>query len=256
MSTPAVYAALRARFCAPEWALFFEVSNGTGHHGHGYADAVAMNLYPSRGMEVNGFEVKVSRGDWLRELRDPAKAEGVFKYCDRWWLVIAGKDVAKIDELPVTWGMLELVGVKLVIRKQAPELTPQPLDRPFFAALARRASAASNEEIEAIVAARVKDDLDRNRPYKEQALERARTELADLKKEVFAFEQASGITIQQRWDRKPDQIGAALKFVLDGGLRSIDSTLEMMERHASGMLTTLQAVRATPELAQPREVAL
>ncbi len=42
MNTPEVYAALRERFAAPEWAIFFEVANGTGHHGRRYADAVAM----------------------------------------------------------------------------------------------------------------------------------------------------------------------------------------------------------------------
>ena len=49
-------AALRLRCRPPEWALFFEVADSTGLAGHGrYLDAVAMNLYPSRGLELHGF---------------------------------------------------------------------------------------------------------------------------------------------------------------------------------------------------------
>ena len=106
MSTE-IYAALRARYCAPEHALFFEVANGTGSNIRRYADAVAMNLFPSRGLTLSGFEVKVSKHDWRRELKSPHKAEeGIFKYCDHWWVVAPSGIVGK-DELPSTWGLLE-----------------------------------------------------------------------------------------------------------------------------------------------------
>jgi hypothetical protein len=58
---------LAARYCAPAWAIFYEVANATGANGSRYADAVAMSLYPSRGLELHGFEVKKSRWDWVRE---------------------------------------------------------------------------------------------------------------------------------------------------------------------------------------------
>ena len=54
-----IHAALRLRYAQPEWAIMFEVANGTGAAQRRYADAIAMNLFPSRGLCVHGFEVKV-----------------------------------------------------------------------------------------------------------------------------------------------------------------------------------------------------
>jgi hypothetical protein len=247
LNTAQVYAALRLRFCAPEWAIFFEVADTTGSGTSAYADAVAMNLYPSRGLEVHGFEVKVSRSDWQRELRDPAKAEPVFRYCDRWWLVVGDAAIVKPGELPPTWGLLVPNGAGLKIATQAPTLEAAPLDRPFFAALARRASVAPEAVVEAMVRARVSRQIEKQRPYDKQALEREQKQHRTLQANVRAFEQASGIAIGGEWgwrDRDPEHVGAAVKFILDGGLKSLADTLEIMERHAAGLAETIKAVRA------------
>src|SRR3546814_12925642 len=87
MNTAQINAALRARFCAPGWALLFNVGNATGATQRRWADAVAMNLYPSRGLELHGFAVKASRSDWLSELKQPDKSAPVQKLCDRSWVV-------------------------------------------------------------------------------------------------------------------------------------------------------------------------
>lgn len=247
MNTAQVYAALRARFCAPEWAVFFEVANGTGHHGRRYADAVAMNLYPSRGMEINGFEVKVSRSDWHRELANPQKAEDIFRYCDRWWLVVGDPTIVKPGELPPTWGLIVPSPKGLKIVTQAPKLEPVSLDRPFFAALARRASEAPEAVVEAMVRTRVAEQIERQKPYDRQTLERTQEQHRKLLAQVAAFEQASGVSIASRWDgeRKPENIGAAVKFILAGGIKSLDDTLGMMESHATSLAETIKNVRAT-----------
>jgi hypothetical protein len=88
MAKKDVWDMLRERHPAPEWAIFFEVANGLGVSDRRYADAVAMSLFPSRGLDVHGFEVKTARGDWLRELKNPKKADVIASYCDFWWLVI------------------------------------------------------------------------------------------------------------------------------------------------------------------------
>lgn len=136
MNTEQVRGLLRKRFAAPEWALMEEVAPTTGG-GTGYADAVAMNLWKSRGHVVYGFEIKISRGDWQRELKKPAKAESIFHYCDGWY-VVALPGIIKEGELPATWGYLEVQGSKLVEKGKPPKLEPKPLDRPFFASLMRR----------------------------------------------------------------------------------------------------------------------
>ncbi len=128
---------LRRRFASPEWALMEEVAPHTGG-GTRYADAVAMNLWKSRAHVIYGFEIKVSRGDWLHELRTPAKAEeSVFDYCDGWYVVAPAGVIAE-GELPVTWGYLEVQGGRVVERVKPPKLQPKVLDRRFFASLMRR----------------------------------------------------------------------------------------------------------------------
>lgn len=106
------------------------------------ADAIAMSLWPSLGLELHGFEFKVSRADWLRELKDPRKAETFKRYCDRWWLVAGSSAIVRPGELPNGWGMLVLQGDRLVRLADAPRLDPQPVTRPFLAALLRRADEA------------------------------------------------------------------------------------------------------------------
>ena len=52
-----------------------------------YADAVAMNLFPSRGLALHGFEIKVSKSDFKSEIENPEKSVPVQQYCDHWWIV-------------------------------------------------------------------------------------------------------------------------------------------------------------------------
>ena len=100
-----IKALLRNRYPIDEWALAFEVAPETGG-GTRRADAVAMNMWRSRGHAIHGFEFKVSRSDWLRELKDPSKADAVAQYCDYWWLVVDGDHILKENELPEGWGLL------------------------------------------------------------------------------------------------------------------------------------------------------
>lgn len=132
---------LRARYSLPEWALVTEVANGTGGRATRRADAVGMNLWPSRGMEVHGFEIKVRREDWLAELKNPQKADEIARYCDYWWLVVGHRDVCGGGECPTTWGMLHVSadGKSLGVAREPSKLDPVPLDRGFLASLLRRA---------------------------------------------------------------------------------------------------------------------
>ena len=75
---------------------------------------------------LHGHEIKVSRGDWLRELQDPSKSAAWSRYCDRWWLV-APPGVARREELPAGWGLMEVTGAALRVTVQAPRLHPEPM---------------------------------------------------------------------------------------------------------------------------------
>lgn len=210
---------LKKRFCAPEWALFFEVGDATGGRASRWADAVAMNLWPSRGLAINGFEIKVSRSDWLSEMRNPAKAEAIASKCDLWWLV-AAEGVVQPGELPETWGLFEVTARGLVQRKQAKPRLPRPeLTREFMAAMIRRAGEVDDVERRRLVEAeterlrasheeRVQREIDsRSRAYKE------------LRQAVEDFERESGLKITG-WQGGAE-IGKAVAVVKRLGVGSV-----------------------------------
>jgi hypothetical protein len=134
-----IFQALRAMMPEQEWVLLPQVRNSTGwSRTERYADAVAMNCWKSRGLVVHGFEFKSQRSDLLSELKKPEKQEeGVYRYCDKWYLVLGDEQIIKPGELPATWGLLAPKGSKLKVKVKAPKLDPVPLDRGFVASLLR-----------------------------------------------------------------------------------------------------------------------
>lgn len=195
-----------------------EVRNGTGYtRREGYCDAIGMDLWPSRGLLLTGFELKVSRNDWLKELKNPQKAETFFQYCDRWFLVVGDKDIVKEGELPEPWGLIVPRGKGLTIAKAAPvdKRKVKPIDRLFLAALLRSAvqHAASRKQLEEVRAKAYEEGVARgeqSRSFKEETLR-------ELRESVQRFEKAAGVSLT-RWyaNGKPEEIGAALKVVLTG----------------------------------------
>jgi hypothetical protein len=139
MTSADICAAMRERYKQPEWCLFFEVANGTGGNAKRHADALAMNMYPSRGLAILGFEIKVSRQDLKRELENPDKAEAVAQYCNEWWLAVPEGLIRDEDNIPTPWGIIELISGKMWVKKKAQALEPKPVTKQFMAAVLRSA---------------------------------------------------------------------------------------------------------------------
>jgi hypothetical protein len=99
------------------------------------ADFVAIDKYASAQAMI-GHEVKVSRSDWLTELRDLSKSERIKRFCNRWYLVVSDAAIVKDGELPEGWGLMVKAGTKLRTKVRAPKLTPEPLTLDFTAGLA------------------------------------------------------------------------------------------------------------------------
>jgi hypothetical protein len=184
-----VHVALRKRYPAPAWAYFEEVRNGTGfaRSTARTADALAFSLYPSNGLELHGFEVKVSRGDWLRELGDPTKAAAIGDFCERWSLATAPGVINDVSEIPPSWGWLELKGKGLVQRKAPPLREAKPLDKLMVASILRNASQAANGRIAEAVNAQVAERMEDERKVAKESetklvdrLRRAETRVAQL----------------------------------------------------------------------------
>lgn len=162
MGTGQVEVALEHRYAGDAWALFFEVRNGTGYSRRTRsADALAMSLWPSRGLELHGHEIKASRSDWLSELKKPDKAEEICRFCDRWWVVVGDAEIVKDGELPPTWGLLVPQGKKLRVKVDAPKLEPEPVTRLFLASLMR--SISNYKPAEDVLEAKLKRSYERGR---------------------------------------------------------------------------------------------
>ena len=108
-----VHAALARQFAAPRWATFFEVRDDAGFKAQRTADAVSVATWTSMGLAVWGFEVKRSRSDFLRELRQPEKCSTIVRYCDRWVLAVADAEIAKPDEVPAVDAFEGTSGIKI-----------------------------------------------------------------------------------------------------------------------------------------------
>lgn len=223
MTADDLRAALRDRFPVAEYALFFEVRNGTGfQRTTRSADALAMSLWPSRGLDLHGFEIKVDRRDWMRELKDPAKAEEIARFCNRWWLVVSDASLVRDGELPPTWGLLAMKDGKLKVVKEAPALTPQPVTPLFLASVLRSAQAIPEQAISQRVESEVMRRVDAEIKFANERAERAEKQAAerveDLRRKIDAFERVSGLRIDGYHGPK---IAEAVKFVREGGLAKV-----------------------------------
>jgi hypothetical protein len=84
-------------------------------------DAVAVDLWRSSGLLVHVFEVKVSRGDWLRELSDLDKSAAAIDRGDT-FTVVAPAGIVRMDELPDGWGLFESPRPGLLTTRRAPRV--------------------------------------------------------------------------------------------------------------------------------------
>jgi hypothetical protein len=119
------------------------VRSHAGFDARRTADMIVQDMWPSSGLALIGHEVKVSRGDWLTELKAPEKAEEFRRYMHRWWLVVSDPRIVR-DDLPDGWGLMAVTRGGLRVVKQAPRLTPEPIPRTMQVALLRAATATAS----------------------------------------------------------------------------------------------------------------
>ena len=130
---------------AEGWACFAELADGTGYQKRGTADFVAVSTWPSKGYRAIGFEIKVSRGDFLRELKQPEKRQHLESVCAECWFV-APAGLLRAEEIPEGWGLLEVLNgaeeEKLRAKVQPRQREPKPWSMSFMAAIVRRCADA------------------------------------------------------------------------------------------------------------------
>ncbi len=100
-----VYQVLAKKFAGTAYVVLPQVPNATGLAVDGWCDAVVASLWPSRGLWLHGYEIKVDRQDWLRELRKGEKAEAHYQHLDYFSVLIDREEIVQTGELPETWGL-------------------------------------------------------------------------------------------------------------------------------------------------------
>lgn len=177
---------LAERYAEPSHVILPKVRNATGFTGTARtADALVLELWPMHGMRLIGFEMKSSRSDWLRELRQPRKREAIAKFCDQWYVVAGDTGIVRVGELRPHEGLLEVTaGRRLRLAVGAPDVEAMPVTREFLAAIVRRAVTCSPHG-KSIVAG-VKERAERvQRDYRQKERE-LRNEIWNLKAELKA----------------------------------------------------------------------
>jgi hypothetical protein len=119
------------------YATAYGVRSRAGFDARRTADFVAMDLWPSGGLRLHGHEVKVSRSDWLRELKEPEKSAEFIPWMNCWWLVVSDSRIVRPGELPDGWGLLVMRGGALAVVQAAPKREARPLTPSRLAALLR-----------------------------------------------------------------------------------------------------------------------
>lgn len=221
---------LRARYKGTAWAFLPKVRNGTGwRRSARTADAIAMSLWPSRGLHLYGFEVKVDRGDWLREVNDPEKAEDIFSFCD-FWYVVAPAGIVHAGELPKTWGLIEIQGNALKEVVSAPALTPKPVDSLFLASLLRKVTEnmASDSQLEDARIRGVKEGVELGREEEQLNIDEANEKRKKAEERVETFQRVTGLTFDQ-W-RPTTEVAEAIRLVLCGEDKNIAYRMEGLRR--------------------------
>lgn len=226
-----IRAALKRRYPSPECGIVFEVAQGTGHQAARHLDAVAMELWPSRGLALHGIEIKVDLYDWRREKANPEKAEQIARFCDYFWIA-APAGVVPQDELPSAWGLLEVMPDDGVTQtKPAFKTDAQPVDRAFLAAILRAASRMESGLVEALIA-KERQDLEKTfelrLTQKAEALAERRGDDSKCWRDLI---EALGGSPGEFWHDR--EMIAAVKAVMKsgvtdtyGGLASILTTLD------------------------------
>ena len=227
---------LSNRFSPPAWAFLPQVRNSTGYaRTIRTADALAMGLYPSRGLYLHGFEIKINRGDWLNELKTPNKAEAIAKFCDYWWIV-APKDIVKIEELPSNWGLMIPHGATTKIVKEAKQIKSKNIDRLLLAGILRKAQEVITPTAE--LREEHKKGYDSGIKSAESDFKWEKEKHKELKQAVFEFEKASGIPINTWRDNK--KMGEAVKLVLSGAHLRNKQRLEDLLKDAEKIVVDIK----------------
>lgn len=234
ISSQDIRSALEAQYTTPEWYLGFEVGNSTGSDCRRHADAVAVNAYPSKGFEIRGFEIKISKSDLKSELENGLKSDEVARYCDYWFLVVP-KGLADEFTLPITGGVIEYQDGKLRQKTKATRLDKQSPSTGFLCAMLRGRDRAFNDEVNKL-ANKIAVQRQSNTTYQAR---QDKKNLEQLLEKIEEIKEKTGIELSS-WSPAQsiiDRLNAAQN------LNVIAREVDHIQYEAERMLKSAEAIR-------------
>ncbi len=236
---------LRAKYERGRYALLFDVPDAVSTDQRRRIDAIAVDCWRSGGRTIEGFELKISRGDWLREMKQVDKADPFVALCDRFWLVTGDSKIAKLEEIPACWGWM--AATKGGLRVQRPA-TPLPgsganIPRAFLIGVLRKLQDALVESPD--VRVHIKTQLRSTEASVQSRVDiatmRLKHDLERLQAKVREFEEASGIKIEHQWGL--GQVGEIVGQLKRLGFGSgLDAVPNLLTGHANALRLMLENI--------------
>lgn len=165
---------------------------------------------------------------WIKELKQPAKADSIARYCDFWYLVVSDEKIVQPGELPATWGLMMPVGGKLKVKTEATKLEAEPISRKFIAGLFRAAQSqiTRDAELDRIKQEEYRRGLQKGSEHKQYELDR-------LKETISEFEKQSGVKLERY---NAGNIVEAMKLVQSGQMMTVQAQMAEIRRRAERVL--------------------
>jgi hypothetical protein len=197
---------------------------------------MAMSLFPSRGLDIYGFEIKVNRNDWLRELKVPEKAEETMCGVD-YIFIVTPPDIIKKGEVPEKWGHIvarksRLRHVKPAERQRAESSS---VGRAFVASILRQAHLARDKSPEATALRNeflrgVEEGKTSMKESSRLEAECCQQKIINITNRIDLFEKSSGINIDN-WEA--GLIGETVKTLMSSGINFANLGAEILSMNAS-----------------------
>lgn len=228
LSTEEVHDAIDRRYFndprrAMRYVVVHEVRNASGFDANRVCDVLICACWPSDGLTLSGIEVKVTRSDWLRELKSPRKAEAFAQHCHQWWVAAGSADVVQLEELPPGWGLLvPTKGGDLRAVRTPQQNNPLPPDHSFLASLLR---SATQQQVGAKITAAVVEARKEERGQAVHDRRHLQERCEKLQEMVAEFEKRSGLRLSEwNWGDQAESV-RMLGQIRSGGYDSLKERL-------------------------------
>lgn len=210
MTAAEIREALQSRWPDSEYLSIPEAPQSSDRGGR-KLDLLVVSLWLSRGLALDGVEIKVHLSDWKRELKTAEKADWWWRHVNRFWVAVPMDLAAKVKpDLPPTWGLLACEPDKPVrVVVKAPAHDPEPLPWHSVVGLMRAAAGCGLNALQRAEHRGYDRGVEAGKRMAEPGRVAERYE--SLREEVRRFEEETGLRVRNPWDAR--EIGAAVAIV-------------------------------------------